>query len=1194
MKTRDFLRDAETVGAPGGDCRVSVLLPCPAHTPAAELAATLDSVLGQSVRDLHLVVIGDGLSPEATSTVREAARRDARVHAILHARTCGLPALRLNEGLSAARGQFIAYQLPGCRWTADALESLLRAAEQEPNSLVIGKIRIEGPGNGSESGCPRHFSDLVERNAIALPGALHSRAMVESCGGFDPHIYQRSFWTWDLWLRFARRVPIRDAQAAIGSARAAALETGPAPDRLCEAAFRAAFGIARDSALSLAALPDYEVDSIEPYGPLSGRLRERLRKFVAVPWRLQQRHEPGASSDFAQTADPPRLGAVVSGVHNCTFEVTIGNMEPALQSDPARPWDLSFWPLQAPVSTQSAIPDQFIFHRTYEPDALQRLRDARAAGAAAMFMADDDMLGLAEQFPDYAFLAPGQPLRECMERQIAEADAAWLYSAEAAPAYRRLNPRVLVRNITVPASWLEREFSRPAAGAPFRIGFAGSAGRGQEMEFLMPVLESLSAEFGAKIELVFWGLGLPGADRLKSPYSFIPYSHSYREYAERLRRTHFDLLLAPLFDQPRARRAKTCVKYLETTAAGCVGIYSDVPPYAAVPSPACAIKVPNTPDAWREAIVGMMRLGAGEREAMWRRARTDILRNHTSEANRGRFLSGLHAAWLHGQFREKRRPDGLPRIAYVFHSITFAGSEMFLCRHAEIAREHGFEPLFCAPARYEDRAGGVREYALNRGIPLAFLPLSATPHPEYPDAATLEREAAGLQEWLARERAALVHSANFIPAAGLAAQRLGLPHVASLYQPYKPDISSFRPSFPQADALDCDSFLYARLWEDTLNVPAYCTRTPVPPAFFDAGASREGSARTAGAPVRLAVIGALHERKGQLKTLEALEQLGADGRPIELSLIGLCGYFPDYEERCKAVIARLHAGKRVTVRFIGFVEDVPGFLKEMDACICASTEESLPQVIPEAMAARVFVISTPVAGVPELVLDGVTGLLACGFEAADLAEAVRRYLALPAETTTQILDRAGSTALQDAHRDGVGERLLWLYAEACRNAGRPAGPAAPASPETDPWKDALRPFGTEEGISYPIAGAKSLRLHVPEAGLAAIRIKLGTYGKPLKGQLRLTLRATDGTAREAEWSAPAEFKDPIWAEFAFPPIERSAGMRMSLSLERRGDCVGSTVSVFQYEPSPATLGQKIRKRFFDSRAVPVARLLYRT
>jgi len=71
------------------------------------------------------------------------------------------------------------------------------------------------------------------------------------------------------------------------------------------------------------------------------------------------------------------------------------------------------------------------------------------------------------------------------------------------------------------------------------------------------------------------------------------------------------------------------------------------------------------------------------------------------------------------------------------------------------------------------------------------------------------------------------------------------------------------------------------------------------------------------------------------------------------------------------------------VNFIGFMEDVAGILRNVDVCVVASTAESFPQVILESMAARAFVISTPVAGVPELILDGRTGLLADGFEAKE-------------------------------------------------------------------------------------------------------------------------------------------------------------------------------------------------------------------
>jgi glycosyltransferase involved in cell wall biosynthesis len=68
-------------------------------------------------------------------------------------------------------------------------------------------------------------------------------------------------------------------------------------------------------------------------------------------------------------------------------------------------------------------------------------------------------------------------------------------------------------------------------------------------------------------------------------------------------------------------------------------------------------------------------------------------------------------------------------------------------------------------------------------------------------------------------------------------------------------------------------------------------------------------------------------------------------------------------------------GLRERVRFLGFRSDVPHLLAAADVVAISSQREGLPNVALEAMAARRPVIATAVAGTPELVRDGETGLL---------------------------------------------------------------------------------------------------------------------------------------------------------------------------------------------------------------------------
>jgi L-malate glycosyltransferase len=82
-------------------------------------------------------------------------------------------------------------------------------------------------------------------------------------------------------------------------------------------------------------------------------------------------------------------------------------------------------------------------------------------------------------------------------------------------------------------------------------------------------------------------------------------------------------------------------------------------------------------------------------------------------------------------------------------------------------------------------------------------------------------------------------------------------------------------------------------------------------------------------------------------------------------------------------------------RFLGDRRDIPQVLASLDLVVNPSRSESLSNVILEAMAAGRAVVATRVGGNPELVRDGVTGLLIPPEDGAALAQALETLLASP-------------------------------------------------------------------------------------------------------------------------------------------------------------------------------------------------------
>ena len=166
---------------------------------------------------------------------------------------------------------------------------------------------------------------------------------------------------------------------------------------------------------------------------------------------------------------------------------------------------------------------------------------------------------------------------------------------------------------------------------------------------------------------------------------------------------------------------------------------------------------------------------------------------------------------------------------------------------------------------------------------------------------------------------------------------------------------------------------------------------------------------------RLVCVGRLAEQKGQLVLLEALALVAADGIDFEMTLAGDGPLRLALEEQVRIL------GLEGRVRITGWLdgEAVRREIFNARLMVLPSFAEGLPVVLMEALALGRPVVTTYVAGIPELVENGANGWLVPAGSAAALAAALATALRTPTETLTR-MGRAGAhrvAALHDASRE---------------------------------------------------------------------------------------------------------------------------------------------------------------------------------
>jgi colanic acid/amylovoran biosynthesis glycosyltransferase len=187
---------------------------------------------------------------------------------------------------------------------------------------------------------------------------------------------------------------------------------------------------------------------------------------------------------------------------------------------------------------------------------------------------------------------------------------------------------------------------------------------------------------------------------------------------------------------------------------------------------------------------------------------------------------------------------------------------------------------------------------------------------------------------------------------------------------------------------------------------------------------------------RVVCVGRLCEQKGQRLLVEAAARLAAKGIALEVVLAG------DGELRAELeALIQMHDLGRV-VRITGWLSSrqVREEILAARALVLPSLAEGLPVVLMEAMALRRPVLTTYVAGIPELVRPGENGWLVPSGDVDELAAALEDLLLRPAAELRAMGEAARRRALERHSIDTEAAKLAALFSAAAGQALKTSSP----------------------------------------------------------------------------------------------------------------------------------------------------------
>lgn len=177
-----------------------------AYNVEKTLARTMDSLVGQAMKEIEILCVDDGSTDATAEILQDYARRDGRIAVLRHEKNSGPIAAR-HTGIMRARGNYVLLVDAGDELTENACERLYREIErQKVDVLQFGTVLRPEPGTQPT----KEQMQWIRENLLRVPdAALFQKAFRP--GGLLKLCFEEKRFSYNVWNKIYRRDVLQQA-----------------------------------------------------------------------------------------------------------------------------------------------------------------------------------------------------------------------------------------------------------------------------------------------------------------------------------------------------------------------------------------------------------------------------------------------------------------------------------------------------------------------------------------------------------------------------------------------------------------------------------------------------------------------------------------------------------------------------------------------------------------------------------------------------------------------------------------------------------------------------------------------------------------------------------------------------------------------------------------------------------------------